>query len=325
MRNIILVLAVFSAAVFSSGAAGSQDKIDRPAPESVKIALLNGPSGIGLIRLKSEPVFSDPEVKADVQIMGAPKVLLGQMLKEEWDAAILPSTMASVLYNKGIAYRCAAVTGMGNLSLVGRKDAGLDSLRDLESLTLHIPGKNTTPDLITQLIAGKRNLNLNLDYSFNPSDLAKALAGGVVKAAVLPEPLVSIALKSSDDLEILYDMQTLWKDSFKEGREYPLTVLVLRKSFVENWPGLAREILDAAGESLAWVKDNPAEASALIGEHGFTLPAPIVKQAIPRSNYVFLEGKEMSMAVTPYFERVAELNPASLGGRVPADEFYYSR
>ena len=289
----------------------------------MKIALLNGPSGVGLIRLKSEDVFSDPAVKAEVQIMGAPKVLLGQMLKEEWDAAVLPTTMAAVLYNKGIAYRCAAVTGMGNLYLVARKDAGLDSVRDLESLTLHIPGKNTTPDLVTQLIAGKRSLNLNLDYSFNPSDLSKALAAGVVQAAVLPEPMASIALKSSDDLEIVYDMQKLWKDSFSEGREYPLTVLVLRKAFVENWPSLAQELLEAAGESLEWVKDNPADAAALISEHGFTLPPPVVKQAIPRSNYVFLEGREMSIVIKPWFERVAELNPASLGGKVPDDKFFY--
>ena len=323
MRKSIIILILSAGILFSSWAAGSQENIDRPAPESVKIALLNGPSGVGLIKLMSEPVFSDPSVKADVQVMGAPKVLLGQMLKEEWDAAVLPSAMAAVLYNKGVAYRCAAVTGMGNLSLIARKDLALDSLRDMESETLHIPGKNTTPDLVTQLIAEKRGLDLKLDYSFNPSDLAKALAGGVVKAAVLPEPLASIALKSSDQLELAYDMQELWKDSFQEKRDYPLTVLVLRKAFVENWPTLAQELLDASGDSLMWVKDNPADASALIKEHGFTLPPPIVKQAIPRSNYVFLEGKEMSTVVTPWFERVAGLNPAPLGGKVPDEKFYY--
>ncbi len=323
MRKFLLVLTVFAAVLFSSWAAGSRETVDRPEPDSVNIALLNGPSGVGLVRLMSEPVFSDPGVKAEVQVMGAPKVLLGQMLKEEWDAAVLPSAMAAVLYNKGIAYRCAAVTGMGNLSLVARKEAGLDSVWDLESLTLHIPGKNTTPDLVTRLIAEKRSLDLKLDYSFNPSDLAKALAGGVVTAAVLPEPLVSIALKSSDDLEIVSDMQKLWKESFSDGREYPLTVLVLRKAFVENWPTLAGELLNAAGESLIWVKENPADASILIKEHGFTLPPPVVKQAIPRSNYVFLEGKEMSSVVEPWFEKVAGLSPASLGGKVPDENFFY--
>lgn len=324
MKKIILTLLMGSILLSSLFAEGSQETITPAKPSGpVKVALLNGPSGIGLIQIKNETPFSDSSVSADVQVLGAPKVLLGQMLKEEWDAAVLPANMAAILFNKGVGYQAAAITGMGNLYLIVSEDTVLDSIEDLENLTLHLPGKNTTPDLITQLIAVEKGIELKADYSFNPSDLAKAVAGGVVKAAVLPEPLATIALKSGKNLRVAFDMQELWSDTFSGESDYPMTVMVVKSSFALAYPELVNELLEASGKSLNWVASNPAEASALIGDHGFSLPAPIVKMAIPRSNYTFVKSDEMAELMTPYFERLNGLNPGSIGGKVPSEEFYY--
>lgn len=324
MKKITLTLLMGCILLSALFAEGSQETISPAKPsEPVKVALLNGPSGIGLIQVKDETPFSDSSVTADVQVMGAPKVLLGQMLKEEWDAAVLPANMAAILFNKGVGYQAAAITGMGNLYLVASEDIVLDSVEDLKELTLHIPGKNTTPDLITQLIVLESGIELKADYSFNPSDLAKAVAGGVVKAAVLPEPLATIALKSGKNLRIAFDMQELWSETFSEESDYPMTVLVVKSSFAADYPELVNELIEASGRSLNWVASNPAEASALIGEHGFTLPAPIVKTAIPRSNYAFVKADEMAELMTPYFERLNALNPGTIGGAVPSEVFYY--
>jgi NitT/TauT family transport system substrate-binding protein len=324
MKKITLTLLMGSILLSSLFAEGSRETISTVKPsEPVKVALLNGPSGIGLIQVKDETPFSDSSITADVQVMGAPKVLLGQMLKEEWDAAVLPANMAAILFNKGVGYQAAAVTGMGNLYLIASEDTTLDSVEDLEGLTLHLPGKNTTPDLISQLIAEETGIKLKADYSFNPSDLAKALAGGVVEAAVLPEPLATIALKSGKNLRIAFDMQQLWSETFAGESNYPMTVLVVKSSFAAAYPELVDELLNASGKSLDWVASNPAEASALIGDHGFSLPAPIVKMAIPRSNYTFVRGEDMAELMTPYFERLMGLNPGSIGGAVPSEGFYY--
>ena len=324
MKKLFAVL-ILGSLLLPAFAGGAKDREESPAASGpgkpVKIALLNGPSGIGLVKLMSEDIFSDPAVEADVQVLGAPKVLLGQMLKEEWDAAVLPANMAAILFNKGVGYRMAALTGMGNLYLL--TSASVSSPEELEGMTIHIPGLNTTPDLITRLVAEERGLKLNLDYSFNPSDLAKALAGGVADAGVLPEPLATIALKTSSDLNIALDMQKIWSETFEGEDDYPLTVLVVKSSFAEAWPELTDELLEAGLASIVWVDKNPGEASRLIGEYGFTLPAPIVEQAIPRTNYTWVIKEDLPVVMTPYFTKVFGLDPAALGGKVPSDDFYY--
>lgn len=324
MKKITSILLSGLVLLSSLFAEGSQETINPVKPASpVRIALLNGPSGIGLIQLKNQTPFTDSSITADVQVLGAPKVLLGQMLKEEWDAAVLPANMAAVLFNKGVGYQAAAVTGMGNLYLLVNDGVEADTMEDLASLTLHIPGKNTTPDLVTQLIAREKGLTLHYDYSFNPSDLAKALSGGVVEAAVLPEPLASIALKSGKNLRAAIDMQQLWSQTFPEASDYPMTVLVVKTSFAKAYPEVANEILNAAGDSIAWVVSHPSEAAVLIGDHGFTLPAPIVRMAIPRTNYSYVQGENMEGLMNPYFKGLMGLNPGSIGGAVPSQEFYY--
>lgn len=324
MKKIILSLCAVTLLLTSLSAGGSQEAVSTPLPaEAVKIALLNGPSGIGLIQVKDQSPFSDDSIPVDVRIMGAPKVLLGQMLKEEWDAAVLPANMAAVLFNKGVGYQAAAVTGLGNLYLITKEETVVDSMEDLESLTVHVPGKHTTPDLITQLIAQEKGVSIKMDYSFNPSDLAKAVVGGVVEAAILPEPLATIALMKGDNLKMAMDMQTLWSQSFEGESDYPMTLLVVKSSFLSSYPELVDQLLEASAASLDWVVSNPEEASLLIQEHGFTLPPPIVKLAIPGSNYAYIAGEDMDSLMTPYYERLKTLNPATIGGTVPAGEFYY--
>jgi len=303
---------------------GSSQTTSRAVPgKPVKIALLNGPSGIGLIEFLSKNPFQGTQVSADTQILGAPKVLLGQLLKEEWDFAVLPANMAALIYNKGIGYRSAGVTGLGNLYLITRSDISMKGPEDLGHQRIFIPGKNTTPDLITRLIASEYGITPDLDYSFNPSDLAKALAGGVVNAAVLPEPLATIALKTGKNLKLALDMQKLWKDSFPGESDFPLTVIVVNSQFANQYPDLVAQLQDAAAHSLNWVIQNPGKASSLIKEYGFTLPPPIVAQAIPRSNYIFLKGREMEDMMSPYFSHIIKLDSASIGGKQPDSKFYF--
>ncbi len=323
MKRLILTLITLGL-IMPLWAAGSSETISRGVPERpVKIALLNGPSGIGLIEFLSENPLEGTGAAVDTEVLGAPKVLLGQLLKEEWDAAVLPAGMAALIYNKGIGYKAAGITGLGNLYLICRDDITMDSAADLEGKTVYIPGRDTTPDLITRLIASEKNVQVTLDYSFNPSDLAKAMAGGIADIAVLPEPMATIALKTGQNLKIALDMQTLWKETFPGEPDYPLTVLVINSRFADQYPDLVLRLQDAADHSLGWVASHPAEASALIKDYGFTLPPPIVAQAVPRSNYVFIRDGEMEKAMAPYLSRVMSLDPASIGGKIPGPEFYF--
>ena len=304
-------------------AGGSKETAEPENPgRPVKIAVLNGPSGVGMIQLMENPPLQDKNIAVETEAIGAPKVLLGQLINEEWDFASLPANMAAILYNKGVPYKLAAVTGLGNLYLIANKSQGELTIKDLADKTVFIPGKNTTPDLVMQLLSDTNNVAIEYDYSFNPNDLAKALIGNIAEMAVLPEPMATLALSKNPDLMVAADLQVLWEESYPGKDVFPITVMVVNTSFEENNPVLTREIMMAAEDSINWVSENPSEASVLIGDHGFMLPPAVVEKSIPRSNYSFLTGEDALSSADPYFSEVYRINPAALGGKLPDEGLY---
>ena len=53
------------------------------------------------------------------------------------------------------------------------------------------------------------------------------------------------------------------------------------------------------------------------------IAAAVAESAIPRSNMVCLTGAEMKAALTAFYNVLFESNPASIGGALPEDNFYF--
>ena len=49
----------------------------------------------------------------------------------------------------------------------------------------------------------------------------------------------------------------------------------------------------------------------------------VAEKALPYCNIVCLTGEDMQTALSGYLEVLFELNPASVGGKLPGEEFYY--
>lgn len=323
-RILWAFLAMGALSTLAAGGAAEEKAPEKPE-RPVKIALLKGPSGVGLIDLMEHPPLAERGVAVETAAVGAPKVLLGQLINEEWDFASLPANMAAVLFNKGVPYEVAALTGQGNLYLIAPRSEGSLSPADLTGRTLYLPGKNTTPDLVMQLLAQAEGAEPLFDYRFNPSDLAKAMAAGVADLAVLPEPMATLAVTKNPELAVAADLQELWAAAYPENPLFPITVLVVRRGFREDHPALTRELLQAASASVEWVNARPAEAAELVKKHGFPLPPAIVEKAIPRSNLGFWEGEEAAAAMDPYLREIFRINPAAIGGALPGDGLYLKK
>ncbi|MGH0052411.1 MAG: hypothetical protein ACQ5SW_03345, partial [Sphaerochaetaceae bacterium] len=55
------------------------------------------------------------------------------------------------------------------------------------------------------------------------------------------------------------------------------------------------------------------------------VPEAVAVRALPYCNITFIEGTEMKMKLSGYLSVLYSQNPKSIGGMMPADEFYYSR
>ena len=75
-------------------------------------------------------------------------------------------------------------------------------------------------------------------------------------------------------------------------------------------------------ESVAFVNENPDQAAELIVGLGIVGNAAIAQQVIPYCNIVFIADNQMKSALEGYYQVLASSNPASIGGALPASEFY---
>ena len=51
--------------------------------------------------------------------------------------------------------------------------------------------------------------------------------------------------------------------------------------------------------------------------------AAVAQKAIPNCHIVFIDGEEMKAQIEPFFQILFNANPKSVGGKLPAEDFYY--
>ena len=57
---------------------------------------------------------------------------------------------------------------------------------------------------------------------------------------------------------------------------------------------------------------------------GIIPKAPLAKKAIPNCNLAFVTGTEMQEKLGAFFKVLFDADPASVGGKLPDAEFYYT-
>lgn len=67
---------------------------------------------------------------------------------------------------------------------------------------------------------------------------------------------------------------------------------------------------------------NVEDAAALIEKYDI-VPAAVAVQAVPHCNITFVAGDEMKQKLSGYLAVLFDQNPKSVGGALPADDFYY--
>ena len=103
-------------------------------------------------------------------------------------------------------------------------------------------------------------------------------------------------------------------------------VLIARKSFIEEREGDLTLFLYDYGKSVDFVNEGGDEAAALITEKGFIGKKEIAASAIERCGIVLFDGddREEGRAILKKFNEILfEMEPASIGGKMPDEEFYY--
>jgi len=319
----MLSLAMALCMVILLCACGSEKASAGSSDLTVSVMVLNGTTGFGMAKLMADAQAGTAKQPYSFSVETDASNITAALVNGSCDIAALPTNAAAALYNKSEgSVRCIALNTRGVLYLVENSEReDIQSLADLEGRTVYAPAQN--PGFIFSAICQKAGINVTVDNRYaQPADLRTALAAGEVSLAVLPEPMVTIAESANEALVTALDLTQAW-DSLYPAGTLVQGCAVVRRAFAEAHPEALSAFLEEYGASVDYVTAHPDEAAEMIVSAGIFPQAGVAQAAIPNCNLCFLTGEEMKNALSGFLTAMYEVAPASVGGAIPGDNFYY--
>lgn len=332
IRNLTaLVLALVM--IFALAACGQKQESEptpTPAPAAdaslpVNVMVLNGTTGFGMAGLISDSEAGNAALNYTFSVETDASNITAALVNGTADIGALPTNAAATLYNKtGGKVQVLALNTLGVLYLVTDGSEEITSFEDLRGKTVYAPAQN--PTFIFQALCEKNGLAVGEDITIDntyaqPADLNTAVSSGEVSLAVLPEPMVTVARSANDQLTVALDLTAEW-DKVMPAGSLVQGCVVVRTEFAEEHPAEVAKFLEEYEASVELLTSDTAAAAQKIEETGVFAKAAVAQKAIPNCNVCFVTGAEMQSALGEFLNVMFEVAPDSIGGAVPADDFY---
>ena len=294
---------------------------------TIKLGGLKGPTSIGLVKLIDDANKGSLAYSVDFDMETAPDVMAPKLLNGEVDIAALPVNMGSVLFNNSDGkVTMLDISTLGILYILEKGDQSIKSVEDLKGKTIIAHGQGATPEYSLSYILSGHGLDINTDVTMDWKSSADEVLAAVENAdnavVMLPQPFVTVAQTKVQNLNTVLDLTKEW-DALGTGGKLVTAGLFVRNDFLESNKELVDEFIANYTDSVKWINENVEEASKLV-EANDIIKAPIAAKAIPYCNLVSITGDEMKSATEDYLMTLFNLNPKSVGGALPGEEFYYT-
>lgn len=295
---------------------------------SLNIMALSGPTGMGMVKLMDAAEAGETQDQYNISIAGAADEINGKLITGEVDIAAVPCNVASVLYNKTEGeVQVAAINTLGVLYILEKGDT-IHSVADLAGKTIVSTGKANTPEYVLNYLLNANGLDpekdVTIEYKTEAAEIASAFQQGQAEIAMVPQPVATTILAKNEDVRTALDVTEEWTKAQGEDPHQLVTgVIVVRKAILEEQPEAVKRFLAAYNESINYINDNVEEGAALVEKYGIVPSAAIAQKAIPQCNIVYMDGEDMKANVQAYLQVLFDANPASVGGAMPNDDFYY--
>ena len=295
---------------------------EETADGALRVAGLKGPTTMGLVNLMAGEDAAD----YDFEMYGKADEIVPQLVKGELDAAAVPANLAATLYQKtNGAIEVACINTLGVLYVVENGET-VNSVEDLKGKTIVTTGKGTTPEYVLRYILTENGVDpdndVTLDFYSEATEALAQLQAGTSTIAMLPQPFVTSALAQVEGLRVALDMNEEWEKV--AGSKLVTGVLVARKDAVEADPARFAAFMDGYKASVEAANTDLENTAALCEQYGIVAKAALAQKALPNCNIVFETGDEMKTDLETYFNVLYAADPTSVGGQLPADDFYYA-
>ena len=282
------------------------------------VAALKGPTAMGMVKMMSD----DAGANWNFSIAAAADEIAPKLIQGELEIAAVPANLAATLYNKTQGkVQVLAINTLGVLYIIENGET-VQSIEDLKGKTIYSAGQGATPEYALNYILKESGIDPVNDVNIVFSKEHPACLN-----ALLPQPFVTTAMTKAPGVRIALDLNQLWAD-VQEGKENPSALLtgvvVARTEFVQNNPEAVNTFMDAYAASVLYANENVDATAALIGSYEI-VPEAVAKAALPYCCIVMIEGEEMQQKLSGYLQVLFDQNPASVGGAMPNEDFYFQR
>ena len=145
---------------------------------TLRIGSLKGPTSMGLVELMDQAAKGEAKGSYEFTMVTAADELLGKIVSGDLDVALVPSNMASIIFNKtNHGVNVLNINTLGVLYVVSSDDS-IKSIEDLKGKTVYLTGKGTTPDYALQYLLkanGMTTDDVTLEYKSEPTEVAALL------------------------------------------------------------------------------------------------------------------------------------------------------
>ena len=301
----------------------SSEKTADPTP--VNVGVLKGPTGMGAVKLMDD---SENGVYPDYHftLTAEPTDIVARLTNGELNIGALPTNVASNLYNKtNGAVRVIALNCLGVLCVLENGET-VKTPADLKGRTIWCNGQGSNPEYMINYIVRKSGLEpgKDVDIQFgDPGEISAKMVSGEIDLCMLPVPAATAVLVKNQDVRKALDVAEEYEKAAADGSVLTMGCLAARTDFIEEHPEAVAEFVEAYARTIEFVKENPDEAAELVAKYEITGNAQIAKKALPDAGIVCITGEDIRPALEGYLKVMFEANPASIGGAMPGDDFYW--
>lgn len=298
----------------------------QPQNRCIIIAPIKGPSAISMIKMIEDGSTRDSGYCYNFIIKDEPNQVKLMVMQQHVDIAVLPGTMAAILYNKGFDYQIMAVPVWGTLYLIGKEP--ITSWEQLKGRRIYMSSKGLTPDVVFRVLLKKHGIDpdkdILLDYSFpHPVELAQAVNANRASLALVSEPHVSIINMQHPSIRPIFDIQYEWSKLFGESVQLIQAAVVIKRSFNEQHPELVARFIKEYRQNIDWIMSHPDSAALLLVKHGLAPDYATAQKVIPRCNVRFVWADSIKNGIESYYAIFNKENPNLIGGKLPDENFYF--
>jgi NitT/TauT family transport system substrate-binding protein len=324
-------VAVLAAALAACSATPDSSASPSPSHErvTVTVASLKGPTTMGLVHLMDEAANGTASEDYRVTVHGSPDEIVPLIAQGGVDVALVPSNLAAVLYNRTVgtdaAIQVLAINTLGVIYVVENGDT-VHGMADLAGRTVYSAGKGASPEYTIDYLLAQNGLepgvDVDVEYLSEHSEVAAHVASEPGAIGVLPQPFVTVVESQNPDVRTALDFTEEWA-AVSTDSQLVTGVVVVRKAFADEHPDAVAAFLADYEASTAFTNEHPDEAAPLIVDAGIVPSAAIAEAAIPQCYITFIDGAELRTILSGYLTVLFEADPASVGGSLPGDDFYY--